>query len=51
MQGKLVKSTVLKRLMDDNREEVLLDDIEERKLASKGSGTFFANALITDFDR
>lgn len=25
------KSTVLKRLMDDNREEVLLDDIEERK--------------------
>ena len=29
------KSTVLKRLMDDNREEVLLDDIEERKLASK----------------
>ncbi len=37
--------------MDDNREEVLLDDIEERKLASKDPALFFANALITDFDR
>ena len=45
------KSTVLNRLMDDNREEVLLDDIEERKFSIKGSGTFFANALITNFDR
>lgn len=34
------KSTVLKRLMDDNREEVLLDDIEERKLASKDPALF-----------
>ena len=34
------KSTVLKKLMDDNREEVLLDDIEERKLASKDPALF-----------
>ena len=34
------KSTVLKQLMDDNREEVLLDDIEERKLASKDPALF-----------
>ena len=34
------KSTVLKHLMDDNREEVLLDDIEERKLASKDPALF-----------
>ena len=34
------KSTVLNRLMDDNREEVLLDDIEERKLASKDPALF-----------
>ena len=34
------KSTVLKQLMDDNREVVLLDDIEERKLASKDPALF-----------
>ena len=34
------KSTMLKQLMDDNREEVLLDDIEERKLASKDPALF-----------
>ena len=34
------KSTVLKQLMDDNREEVTLDDIEERKLASKDPALF-----------
>ena len=34
------KSTVLKQLMDDDREEVLLDDIEERKLASKDPALF-----------
>lgn len=34
------KSTLLKQLMDDNREEVLLDDIEERKLASKDPALF-----------
>ena len=34
------KSTVLRHLMDDNREEVLLDDIEERKLASKDPALF-----------
>ena len=43
------KSTVLKKLMDDNREEVLLD--RRKKISIKGSGTFFANALITNFDR
>ena len=34
------KSTLLKQLMDDNREEVLLDDLEERKLASKDPALF-----------
>ena len=34
------KSTVLKQLMDDDREVVLLDDIEERKLASKDPALF-----------
>ena len=34
------KSTVLKQLMDDNREEVVLDDIEERKIASKDPALF-----------
>ena len=34
------KSTVLKQLADENREEVLLDDMEERKLASKDPALF-----------
>ena len=34
------KPSMLKRLMDDTREEVLLDDIEERKLASKDPALF-----------
>ena len=34
------KSTVLKQLMGDDREEVLLDDLEERKLASKDPALF-----------
>lgn len=34
------KSTVLKQLMDEDREVVLLDDIEERKLASKDPALF-----------
>ena len=32
------KSTVLKQLMDENREEVLLDDIEERKMWRSETG-------------
>lgn len=34
------KSTILKQLMEENREVVLLDDIEERKLASKDPALF-----------
>ena len=34
------KSTVLRQLMDNNREVVLLDDMEERKLASKDPALF-----------
>jgi len=34
------KSTVLNRLMDDNRKEVSLDDMEERRLASKDPALF-----------
>lgn len=35
------KSTILRQLMDENREVVLLDDIEERKLASRDPELFF----------
>lgn len=35
------KSTVLRHLMDDVREEVSLDDLEERKLASRDPALFF----------
>lgn len=41
------KSTVLKQLMDDNREEVLLDDLEERKLASKDPTLFLQMHSLT----
>lgn len=34
------KSTTLRQLMNDDREEVLLDDLEERKLASKDPALF-----------
>ena len=34
------KSTMLKKLMDEKREEVVLDDMEERKLASKDPALF-----------
>lgn len=35
------KSTILRQLMDEKREVVLLDDIEERKLASRDPELFF----------